>query len=222
MSGRNARSGGAAEAGRIGRRAGAWSRLALPLALVVLAAGCDNLVKVIPYFATMTKQPSIETYEQQPVQPPAGAVPVNGTRTFPLLVADTALHNPLTGTPAEVARGKQIFQSFCLPCHGADGTGSGPVVNKNGQNPRRIPFIPAVNLATGPATTRSDGYIWGMIANGRGLMPSYDRIAPADRWYVVEYVRHLQQVAADSASGGRSSGSSGQSSGARSSSGSDR
>jgi len=212
VSGRHARSGGAAEAGRIGRPAGVWSRLALPLALVALAAGCDNLVKVIPYFATMTEQPSIETYEQRPGQPPAGAVPVNGTRTYPLLVADTALQNPLTGTPAEVARGQQIFQSFCLPCHGADGTGSGPVINKNGQNPRRIPFIPAVNLATGPATGRSDGYIWGMIANGRGLMPSYDRIAPADRWYVVEYVRHLQQVAADSASGsgGQSSGSSGQ------------
>lgn len=182
----------------------AFRRLALPLALVVLAAGCDNLVKVIPFFSTMTRQPSIETYEQQPAAPPAGAVPVDGRRHYPLLVADTALHNPLTGTPAQVARGKQIYQSFCLPCHGTDGTGSGPVINKDGQNPRRIPFIPAVNLATGPATGRSDGYIWGMMANGRGLMPSYDRIPPDERWYVVEYVRHLQQVAADSASSGSS------------------
>jgi mono/diheme cytochrome c family protein len=188
-----------------GRRRAGWRRLALPVALLLLAAGCDNLVKAIPYFSTMTEQPSIDTYKAQPMAPPAGAVPLNGTRKYPLLVADTALHNPLKGTPAEVARGKEIFDSFCLPCHGVDGTGSGPVLNKNGKNPGGIPFIPAANLATGPATGRSDGYIWGMIADGRGLMPSYDRIPPDQRWYVVEYVRHLQKVAADSASSGGAS-----------------
>jgi len=169
---------------------------------VVLAAGCDNIVKAIPIFSTMSEQPSVETFEQQPKAPPEGAVAVNATRHLALLQADTLAKNPLTGTDEEVTRGKQIYQSFCLPCHGADGAGTGPVINKNGQNPRRIPFIPAVNLATGPATGRSDGYIWGMISNGRGLMPSYDRIPAHERWYVVEYVRHLQKMAADSASSG--------------------
>ncbi|MDP2480242.1 MAG: cytochrome c [Candidatus Palauibacterales bacterium] len=187
-------------------RGTAWRRLALSLAAVVLAAGCDNIVKAVPYFATMTKQPSVETFEQQPKAPPAGAVAADATWHLGLLQADSLARNPLTGTPAEVARGKQLFENFCLPCHGADGTGSGPVINKDGKNPRRIPYIPAVNLATGPATARSDGYLWGMISNGRGLMPSYDRIPADQRWYVVEYVRRLQKVAADSAASGSASG----------------
>ena len=34
--------------------------------------------------------------------------------------------------------------------------------------------------------------LWGMIRNGRGLMPSYNRIEELDRWDVVNYVRGLQ------------------------------
>ena len=39
---------------------------------------------------------------------------------------------------------------------------------------------------------RTDGYLYGMIRNGRGLMPNYVRIEDADRWDVVNYVRALQ------------------------------
>jgi hypothetical protein len=41
---------------------------------------------------------------------------------------------------------------------------------------------------------RTDGYIFGMIRNGRGLMPPYNRIEEMDRWDVVNYVRALQGV----------------------------
>ena len=39
---------------------------------------------------------------------------------------------------------------------------------------------------------RSDGYIYAIVKAGRGLMPSYRRIPPEDRWAVVHYVRQLQ------------------------------
>ena len=39
---------------------------------------------------------------------------------------------------------------------------------------------------------RTDGYIYGIVRLGRGLMPSYRRIPPSDRWAVVNYVRYLQ------------------------------
>ena len=45
---------------------------------------------------------------------------------------------------------------------------------------------------TDQAKARSDGYIWGMIRNGRGLMPPYNRIEEMDRWDVVNYLRGLQ------------------------------
>ena len=51
----------------------------------------------------------------------------------------------------------------------------------------------AFNLALGRALGFSDGYIYGMIRVGRGLMPAYGyRVTHFDRWHIVNYVRQLQ------------------------------
>jgi hypothetical protein len=52
--------------------------------------------------------------------------------------------------------------------------------------------MPGINLTTDMTKGRTDGYIFGMIRNGRGLMPPYNRIEEMDRWDVVNYVRALQ------------------------------
>jgi hypothetical protein len=52
--------------------------------------------------------------------------------------------------------------------------------------------MPGINLLTDVTRGRSDGYIYGMMRNGRGLMPNYNRIEEMDRWDVVNYVRGLQ------------------------------
>jgi hypothetical protein len=52
--------------------------------------------------------------------------------------------------------------------------------------------VPAPNLLTPITKGRTDGYLYGMIRNGRGLMPNYNRIEDDDRWDVVNYVRALQ------------------------------
>ena len=54
--------------------------------------------------------------------------------------------------------------------------------------------MPGINLTMDLTKGRSDGYIFGMIRNGRGLMPPYNRIEEMDRWDVVNYVRALQGV----------------------------
>jgi hypothetical protein len=54
--------------------------------------------------------------------------------------------------------------------------------------------MPGINLTLDITKGRADGYIFGMIRNGRGLMPSYDRIEEMDRWDVVNYLRALQGV----------------------------
>ena len=54
---------------------------------------------------------------------------------------------------------------------------------------RRARAEPARSTGT---KDRTDGYIFGMIRNGRGLMPTYNRIEEMDRWDVVNYVRALQ------------------------------
>ncbi len=165
-----------------------------PIAVVTLiaaGAACDNQIKYVPTFSTMTEQPSIEAYERAALVPPAGAVALGSERSYTLLEAE-ALSSPLGPEGIDLALGEESFQTFCSVCHGTDGRGRGPVVG-----PNRIPDIPTLNLHSDQASSYSDGYLWGMITNGRGLMPSYRRIPAAVRWQVVAYVRALQNSAGD-------------------------
>jgi len=168
-------------------------RLSAALAILVaagLTSACDDQVKYVPWFETMTTQPSVETYEAEPLAPVAGTVPAGSARHLDLLAADTLLTNPLDGTAEDLERGEILFLQFCVMCHGETGVGDGPVVG-----PNRLPPLPTLDLLSERALDLSDGYIYGMISNGRGVMPSYRRVQHDDRWYLVEYVRKLQEEA---------------------------
>lgn len=162
----------------------------LAVAVIVSALAlnaCDDQIKRVPIFKTMSWQSSVEAFEEAPRGAVPGTMPIDGRRSYGLFAADTALVSPLLGSDGEVARGAELFRQFCTPCHGASGAGDGSVVGAN-----RIPALPFLNLRSELARGYSDGYLWGMITNGRGLMPSYRRIPADDRWYVVAYVRQLQ------------------------------
>jgi mono/diheme cytochrome c family protein len=91
--------------------------------------------------------------------------------------------NPHATSRASLDNGRKYYQINCAVCHGVAGKGDGAAVRFG---------VPAPNLL-GPVTKgRTDGYIYGMIRNGRGLMPNYVRIEDDDRWDVVNYVRALQ------------------------------
>jgi len=188
------------------------SRLARVAAVVVgvalAASGCDDQLKYIDTFAFMVDGPAVETYEQQPRPYPEGSVPVDGRRTYSLTEADTALSNPLEASTANIQAGRQAWTNFCLPCHGESGAGDGPVINNSGDFPRRLPYIPTANLLSDRTRGYTDGYIYGMITNGRGFMPGYRRIPRETRWKLVLYVRHLQRTAAQQSGGASQSGSS--------------
>jgi len=187
-----------------------FARVAAVVVGVALAAsGCDDQLKYIDTFAFMVDGPAIETYEQQPRPYPEGSVPVDGRRTYSLTEADTALSNPLETSTAHIQAGRQAWTDFCLPCHGETGAGDGPVINNPGDNqPRRLPFIPTANLLSDRTRGYTDGYIYGMITNGRGFMPGYRRIPRETRWQLVLYVRYLQRTAAQGSGGASQSGSS--------------
>ena len=158
--------------------------------VVAAVAACDDQVKYVPWFETMTTQPSVKTYETELSGPVPGTVAVGAERHLDLLAADTLLQNPLEGTEEDLERGQVLYHQFCLMCHGETGAGDGPVVG-----PNRLPPLPTLNLLSERAVGLSDGYIYGMIANGRGVMPSYRRVPHEDRWYLVEFVRDLQAAA---------------------------
>jgi mono/diheme cytochrome c family protein len=155
---------------------------------------------VIPDPYAMVRLPAPGTV---PVSSPMGDLPGHFASDQLDSVAAT-LRNPYAGgaTPAVLARGKVEFDNNCMVCHGPAGAGDGPVVQQakgaDGKMYQRFPYAPPLN---GPqAAARSDGYIYGVIAAGRGLMPPYgSRITHPDRWAVVEYVRALQANAGQTA-----------------------
>ena len=169
-------------------------RLLLTAIVAGTLAACDDQIKYVPIFSTMSWQPSVEPYEAPHRARVAGTIAIDGERHYSLIEADSMLVNPTRGSAAELAQGAEVYGVFCTPCHGPAGAGDGAVVG-----PNRIPDIPLLNPTSDLTRSYSDGYIWGMITNGRGLMPSYRRIPAAERWLVVNFVRQLQR---DAAAGG--------------------
>jgi mono/diheme cytochrome c family protein len=98
----------------------------------------------------------------------------------------STLANPVSPDARSLANGRIYYSINCAVCHGDAGDGNGTM---KALSPM-YGFAPS--LLTDQAKSRTDGYLWGMIRNGRGLMASYNRIEELDRWDVVNYVRGLQ------------------------------
>jgi mono/diheme cytochrome c family protein len=92
---------------------------------------------------------------------------------------------PFAITKDIMQRGRQRFDIFCSPCHGRVGDGRGMIVSRGFPAP---PSFHIDRLRTAPA-----GHFFGVITKGYGRMFDYsDRIAAADRWAIVAYIRALQ------------------------------
>ena len=99
------------------------------------------------------------------------------------------LVNPVAPDERSLGEGRKYYQINCAVCHGPAGNGDGPATKYG---------MPGIALTNDLVKGYTDGYIWGMIRNGRGLMPPYNRIEEMNRWDVVNYVRGLQGRLADS------------------------
>ncbi|MGI8549051.1 MAG: c-type cytochrome [Gemmatimonadaceae bacterium] len=91
--------------------------------------------------------------------------------------------NPTAVTETSLNNGHKYFSINCAVCHGDRGMGDGPATKYG---------MIGINLTGDLTKNRTDGYIFGMIRDGRGAMPTYNRIEEMDRWDVVNYVRALQ------------------------------
>jgi len=168
----------------------------LTLALVSLSA-CDAVGTV---FTDFKRQPKLDPWET-PADTiamranPQYSVPITGTaapgfaygRMASIAAVDSmkGLANPVAKDPRSLNNGRMQFQINCAPCHGPLGAGDGPVTKFG------FPPMP-IGAASNAAANLSDGYIFGMIRNGRGLMPPYNRIEEHDRWDLINYLRGIQ------------------------------
>ena len=162
------------------------------LAVIVLGtAGCS-------WFTDFKQQPKIDPWESvadtiPPRGNPQNSVPVYGTaapgfeygRLPAIATIDSmsGIPNPVPADQRSLNNGRINFQINCAVCHGPLGQGNGPATRFG---------MAGINLTSDVTKNRTDGYIFGMIRNGRGLMPTYNRIEEPDRWDIVNYVRSLQ------------------------------
>lgn len=154
------------------------ARAVLLMLCAAALGGCD---------LSMTEQARHETAASETLwdggprdlPPPAGAV----DQSAPELARASAAPPPMT--LALIRRGQERYEIYCTPCHGSNGSGDGPVVNRGFPRPR--------DLAAPDQRALTAQTLFQVIGQGSGIMYGEgDRIAPRDRWAIAAYVRALQ------------------------------
>ncbi len=96
--------------------------------------------------------------------------------------------NPVPRTPEAFAEGKELYDIFCITCHGNKGQADGPAVGAD-----RFPAPPSFH--TDRAREFTDGAVYHFITQGYQKMPSYaDKLDPTERWMTIHYIRALQRA----------------------------
>jgi mono/diheme cytochrome c family protein len=155
----------------------------------------------VEIFSDMDRQPKYKPQSEssffadgrtdRPV--PANTIPRKG------YIADTHLATGksdsgefASGFPIEVtselmARGRDRYQIFCTPCHGALGDGNGIT--------RQYGMVATASYHDDRVREMSEGEIYNTITNGKKTMGRYgDKMSVEDRWAVVAYLRALQRT----------------------------
>lgn len=183
----------------------AISFAALALAIAVRGLfGADPARRGLDLFPDMGASLAGESFARSPVlpggtvqQPVVPGVIVRGQELFPYAAteedairAGLELQNPWAAADAarlEAARtrGAQRFAIFCAACHGSDGEGRGPAVERGA--------LPPPSLLAERARQLPDGRLYHVLTRGQGNMADYAaQLAPEDRWKVILHVRALQ------------------------------
>lgn len=180
------------------------------LVLVVLVHGAVWLLRPQPgrrnveAMPEMVRGPAAEPFAASAVfgdgktlqGPPPGVVvrglpPLRYAATsVEALRAGRELVSPVVaGSAPDLARGRHVFATYCQVCHGAKGTGDGPVAQ------RGFPTPPS--LLADKARTMADGQLFHVVTYGQANMPAYAAQIPRlDRWRAVAFVRELQKAPA--------------------------
>lgn len=182
------------------------SRAVALIIFSVLLQGCDRNRNTPgwDYFPDMFYSTAYETFTKNPNfedgitmrVPPAGTVPRDFT-PFNYTIdpesrvrAGVELINPVSPAKKTLARGKSVYKTFCIGCHGVNGAGDGQLFTSG-----LYPLKP--RLLTGSvADNLRDGEIFHTITLGFGSMGAHgSQIRTEDRWALVLYIRTLQEEA---------------------------
>jgi len=156
----------------------------LPLLLCVSGCEINSDNTKIQYMPDMADAPSVKTQEDY-LDPPDHSIPVNGI-LYPKTVeqSEKLLKNPFPASDKVVSDGKELFNTFCTPCHGPKAKGNNALGGKYPQPP---------DLTLPMYKSRGDGFFFYRITFGSAIMPGYGHaISPHERWKLIHYLRSLQ------------------------------
>lgn len=98
--------------------------------------------------------------------------------------AGLELKNPVSPTPDNLTRGKELFTGHCAHCHGLTGKSDAPMVLKN-----KFPPPPPYSVRL---KTINDGKMFHSITCGKNLMPANkNELSSENRWQVIMYIKTL-------------------------------
>lgn len=152
------------------------------------------------YFPDMAYSKAYETYDPNPNFPDSLTLrsPVPGSisreaelypyqRSEEDMLKAATLKNPFQPDSQMINRGRKIYESICLQCHGPNADGQGHLFVSGKY------LFPPANLISDKIVSRTDGQMYHAITVGYGIMEPHGVIVrPEDRWKVILYIRDLQ------------------------------
>lgn len=173
-------------------------KITLLVGITILVSSChNNSAPNYQYFPNMYESVSYETYSEAKIFKGGkeGQLPVAGTinrgfepyeyenSTAGYELAKANLKSPLSEEDRNSGKGKELFEIYCISCHGAAGNGKGKLVE-------REKFLGVPSYKDRVIT---EGSIFHVETYGLNAMGSHaNQLSAHERWLVADYVLKLK------------------------------
>ena len=173
-------------------------KITLLVGITILVSSChNNSAPNYQYFPNMYESVAYETYTEAKIFKGGkeGQLPVKGTinrgfepyeyenSTAGYELAKANLKSPLDSIERNSGKGKELFEIYCISCHGATGNGKGKLVE-------REKFLGVPSYKDREIT---EGSIFHVETYGLNAMGSHaNQLSAHERWLVADYVLKLK------------------------------
>ncbi|MDQ6527950.1 Cytochrome c [compost metagenome] len=173
-------------------------KITLLVGITILVSSChNNSAPNYQYFPNMYESVAYEPYSEAKIFKGGkeGQLPVAGTinrgfepyeyenSTAGYELAKANLKSPLTEEEKNSGKGKELFEIYCISCHGATGNGKGKLVE-------REKFLGVPSYKDREIT---EGSIFHVETYGLNAMGSHaNQLSAHERWLVADYVLKLK------------------------------
>ena len=173
-------------------------KITLLVGITILVSSChNNSAPNYQYFPNMYESVAYEPYTEAKIFKGGkeGQLPVEGTinrgfepyeyenSTAGYELAKANLKSPLDSIERNSGKGKELFEIYCISCHGAAGNGKGKLVE-------REKFLGVPSYKDREIT---EGSIFHVETYGLNAMGSHaNQLSAHERWLVADYVLKLK------------------------------